>query len=92
MQSAVSLEEYTAWTDGRLVFAATPLSEVIQRLSRWYDVEIRLGDPDLGRETFTASLTHEPISDVIKLLAATVQARVEQHGDTLTLFRRRMPR
>jgi ferric-dicitrate binding protein FerR (iron transport regulator) len=92
MQSGVSLDDYTAWTNGRLVFTDTPLREVIPRLSRWYDVEIRLGDSDLGRETFTATLTHEPISEVVRLLAATVQARVQQRGDTITLFRRRMPR
>ena len=90
-QSGVALDDYTAWTSGRLVFTDTPLRDAIPRLSRWYDVELRLGDADLGRETFTATLTHEPLSDVVRLLAATVRARVEQRGDTLVLFRRRVP-
>jgi transmembrane sensor len=92
MRSGVALDDYTAWTSGRLVFTGTPLREAIPRLSRWYDVEIKLGDADLEHETFTATLTHEPISEIVRLLAATVQARVEQRGDTLILFRRRVPR
>lgn len=90
LQSGVALDEYTAWTSGRLVFTNTPLSDAIPRLARWYDVDLRLGDADLGRETFTATLTHEPMSDVVRLLAATVRARVERRGDTLVLFRRRV--
>lgn len=90
-QSGVALDDYTAWTAGRLVFTDTPLRDAIPRLSRWYDADVRLGDPDLGRETFTATLTHEPVSDVVRLLAATVHARVEQRGDTLVLVRRRVP-
>ena len=90
-QVDVALDDYTAWTSGRLVFTDTPLRDAIPRLSRWYDVELRLGDADLGRETFTATLTHEPLSDVVRLLAATVRARVDQRGDTLVLSRRRVP-
>lgn len=90
-QSGVELDDYTAWTSGRLVFTNTPLSDAIPRLSRWYDVELRLGDASLGRETFTATLTHEPLPDVMALLAATVRARVERRGDTLVLIRRRVP-
>lgn len=90
-ESGVALDDYTAWTSGRLVFTDTPLRDAIPRLSRWYDVQLALGDPDLGRETFTATLTHEPVSDVVRLLAATVHARVDQRGDTLVLLRRRVP-
>ena len=91
-QSGVALDDYTAWTSGRLVFTDTPLRDAIPRLSRWYDVELRLDDAELGRETFTATLTHEPLSDVVRLLAATVRARVDHRGDTLVLSRRRVPR
>jgi transmembrane sensor len=90
-QSGVALDDYTAWTSGRLVFTDTPLRDAIPRLSRWYDVELRLDDADLGRETFTATLTHEPLADVVRLLAATVRARVDHRGDTLVLVRRRVP-
>jgi ferric-dicitrate binding protein FerR (iron transport regulator) len=90
-QSGVALDDYTAWISGRLVFTDTPRRDASPRLGRWYAAELRLGDPDLGRETFTATLTHEPLSDVVRLLAATVRARVEQRGDTLVLFRRRVP-
>ena len=89
-QSGVPLDDYTGWTTGRLVFTNTPLREAIPRLSRWYDVELRLENADLGRETFTATLTHEPVSDVVALLAAVVRARVERRGDTLVLVRRRL--
>jgi transmembrane sensor len=90
LETGVVLDDYTAWTSGRLVFTNTPLRDAIPRLSRWYDAELRLDDPSLGRETFTATLTHEPLSEVVRLLAATVRARVEQRGDTLVLVRRRV--
>lgn len=36
----VATAQYTAWKDGYFAFDATPFPEVLEQLSRWYDIEI----------------------------------------------------
>lgn len=43
----VNASEETAWRNGRFIFIATPLIDVMRQISRWYNVEADLGDlPD----------------------------------------------
>ena len=47
VRSGLSTDRYLSWSDGRLAFDDTPLPEVAAELGRWYDLDIRLGDPEL---------------------------------------------
>jgi hypothetical protein len=45
--SAVDVSLYTAWKDGDFRFKATPLTEVLRQIERWYDLDIDYtGIPD----------------------------------------------
>ncbi|MFZ5623153.1 MAG: FecR family protein, partial [Gemmatimonadota bacterium] len=84
----VALDEYFAWTDGRLVFRDVPLAEVAAQLSRWYDVDVRLGAESLGRLRLTASATErEAPEDVLRLIAASLDLdlQISHAGQTYTL-------
>ncbi len=81
----VNLDGYFGWTEGRLVFRNTPLSEALRRIGRWYDVDVRLVDPGLSTRTLTASFHHEPAAEVVRLVATTFGLRVERHGATFVL-------
>lgn len=86
----VDVADRLAWTEGRLVFAQEPLGTVVQRLSRWYDIDVRLGGGDsvLARVPFTASLTNENPESVLRLLAQAANARLERRGSAFVLFRK----
>jgi ferric-dicitrate binding protein FerR (iron transport regulator) len=78
-----------AWVSGRVVFDRMPVPEAIAQINRWYDADVRLGDPTLGRYTLSASLTTEPFPEAIRIIAAALDARVERRDSTFTLFRAR---
>ena len=79
---------YFDWTKGELVFNGAPLSEALPAISRWYDVEIRLGDPSLASRRLVARFGPHSAHEVVRLLALAANARSEQHGDTIVLLPR----
>lgn len=81
----VSVDRYLAWTEGRLEFSDTPLGEALIRIGRWHDLEIRLADPALGRRPLTASFNDEPAAEVLRLIAASLDLRVEQRGKLVVI-------
>lgn len=83
----VAVDQFLAWTTGRLVFRATPLGDVAVELGRWYDVDIRLANPSLGNEQVTASFKDEPASTAIRLVAAAAGLSVERDGTRYILRR-----
>lgn len=91
-ERGADIEAYFAWTDGRLVFKNAPFGEAVPQIGRWYDADIQLGDSALARVRYTASLTNEPLSEVLKLLAIALDLRIEQRGRTILLFPKKLSR
>jgi transmembrane sensor len=82
-----NLDDYLGWTEGRLVFHDTPLPEALRRISRWYDVDIRLVDSAFMSRTLTASFHDEPAPEVVRLVAASFGLRLERDGSVFVLRR-----
>jgi ferric-dicitrate binding protein FerR (iron transport regulator) len=70
------VEQYLAWTRGRLVFTDAPLSSVISELERWYDVDIQTGDRSLDDERVTISFATESVGEALSALAKVLNTRV----------------
>jgi transmembrane sensor len=85
---AVDVSTYTAWLENRLSFENTPLPEVAAELARWHNVEVRLGDPSLSRETFTATFTAESFAETLRALTTVLGLRAERTNGTVVLYRR----
>ncbi len=75
----------TAWTQAQLVFDDTPLPSALTELSRWYGVELRIGDPGLASRHISATVFDEPLEAMLTQLAASVGARYERVGPVITL-------
>jgi len=80
---------YFDWTRGELVFRGVPLGEALPAVSRWYDVEMVLGDSSLASRRLVASFGPHSARDVGRLIALAVGARYETRGDTTLLLPRR---
>jgi len=85
MERGVPLERYLGWTDGRLVFQDTPLRDAAIQLGRWYDLDVQLTDSALGAKRLTATFKDEPPSQVLHLIAASLDARIGQQGRVVTI-------
>jgi ferric-dicitrate binding protein FerR (iron transport regulator) len=77
----VDTEFYTGWKDGRMSFRDRPLDEIMQILSRWYDIDQVVYSSDAIRDMrFGLNLDrYDRIDTIIELLNMTggVTARVE---------------
>ncbi len=86
--SEVDTRLYTSWRDGYLIFHKQPLINILKKISRYYNVEIRLEDPLLGNETFSGSLdlkTSAP--DLLQVVTEIIHARVEDVDNQIIIKR-----
>jgi len=81
----VDVTSYIAWTQGDLGFDGTRLGDVVPALERWYDVAIRLTDSSLAERRLTATFRRESLSQVLELLALSLNVRVQRAGRTVVL-------
>jgi transmembrane sensor len=87
VRSGADVARLLAWTDGRLVFADTPLQEVERQLERWYDVDVRLASADLGRLRVTGAFEDEPVTEVLEAAARSLDLAVRRVGGVYELSR-----
>lgn len=57
-----------AWKEGRLIFVATPMSEVIKILQRWHGVKIEIKDPEILDYKITADFYSESMVQISNIL------------------------
>ncbi len=67
----VDAAKYGAWTEGKLVFRGDPMTEVVQRIKKWYNVEIILADRELEQYSFRGTFQDDSLEEVIRCLALT---------------------
>ncbi|KQS31251.1 FecR family protein [Dyadobacter sp. Leaf189] len=75
----VNVTEYVSWKDGYLLNNHAPLGEILKKLSRYYKVDIELGEADSSTETFSGSLDlQEDITHVLDILSAATSLTYHQ--------------
>ena len=79
-----------AFASGTLVIRPTTLSKEIPELDRWYDAEIRLGDPALAGETFQGHFGAGSLADLSTLLQMMFDVRIVREGRVLTLYPKKL--
>ena len=76
-----------ALMNNALVFDRATLADAARQLERWYDVDVQVGDPELGRRLVSGSFDVQPVSTVAAALCAVVEARCELRGRVVTMTR-----
>ena len=75
--SKVDAGIYSAWKDGKLVFRDEPLSEVLKKMERWYNVQFVMEDEQLKTYIYQATFKDETLEEVMRLLAFTAPISYE---------------
>ncbi len=57
-----------AWMDGKMVFRGNSMTEVVMRLNRNFNIDIRIIDPEIADYTYTATFQHESLEQILELL------------------------
>ncbi|MEL7588329.1 MAG: FecR domain-containing protein [Prolixibacteraceae bacterium] len=69
--SQVDVYRYISWKDGLLIFESTPMGEVLEKLKRWYNIQIEVKDPAIYSLLFNATIINEDVDEIFDLIAYT---------------------
>jgi transmembrane sensor len=75
------IERELSWQDGLLEFSETPLSEVIEDLSRYTALKIEITDPDLRDLKFGGLFRTDELSVLFATLETNFDIEVDYEGD-----------
>lgn len=65
------LYKYTAWINGRIVFYDDPIETVVNKLAKWYNVDIVIADKRLENYRFTGTFIDESLEQILNILSMT---------------------
>jgi ferric-dicitrate binding protein FerR (iron transport regulator) len=69
---------FLAWKTRNLIFKATSLDEVIEKLEKIYKVDIRLADPRLNQLLLTAQFNDYSLDFILKVIETTFQIEAQK--------------
>lgn len=82
----VEVEMYTGWKDGKYIFEDTTLEEIMQVLSRWYDIEVFYKREGVKSLHFTGDLErYQTINDFLEFLEIGGNIRFTVKGKIVTV-------
>jgi ferric-dicitrate binding protein FerR (iron transport regulator) len=64
------IEKYIAWKDGKLVFDNEPITQVAEKLSRMFNVEIEVAE-NAKQNTYTVTFANDPLFLILDLMKET---------------------
>jgi len=67
---------YKSWSDKDFVFAETPLSEVVQQLTKVYKTSVIIDGDKLETRKLTAHLHYQMLDSALKVITTTLQCKV----------------
>lgn len=74
---------YTSWKDGKVVFDGENLSDIAQKMERWYNVEIRFEKETLKHFKFSGTiLRNKPIDQTIRAMELLAPIRFSYSVNT----------
>lgn len=76
----------TSWSQGRLVFHATPLAEVLDEFNRYSSRKLRLGDASLAQMQVSGSFIPGDNALAVSALAAVLPVKAVDTGGEIVLF------
>ncbi len=79
------MDDIKAWTEGRIVFDETPLSEVIKVLERWHGVTFAVTDSSVLNKTITGSFNSESIHHIMSIISLCTSVDYEIKDSLVTL-------
>lgn len=86
--SAAIIREELAWQGPRLVFVETPLAEVVRQFNARNQLQLELGDPELGALPVDGSFRAEYVEAFVRLLVSDGQIEAERSGADRFILRR----
>jgi len=68
-------KKYGSWSEGKLIFQGDSMDQVVQRISRWYNVDVVLMDTSLKDYKIRGTFQDDPLKNVLEVLTMTSPIR-----------------
>lgn len=84
--STVDASAYIAWREGYFSFEGESLEQIMEKLSRWYDVEVTFASDDVRALRFSGRVErNEDFRSVLNLLGRTLLVKFNVEGNKITI-------
>lgn len=84
----VDVEPYVAWMKRELILRNTPLSDVLDRLSRWYNLEIQLPNPIYKRVKVTGTFKKKSLDYILNAIGLMVNLQYKKEGGKVVFYKK----
>lgn len=82
----VDASAYVAWKEGYFSFEGESLEQIMEKLGRWYDVEVVFAADEARSQRFSGRVDRsEDFRDVLNLLQRTLLVKFEVDGNKITI-------
>ncbi len=82
----VNIEQFTAWKNGRILFEENSLAEILNDISRWYDIDIVYDDPQIQKLRYSIDMKrYDQFKDILDLLELTQRIKFTIDEKTVTI-------
>ena len=69
---------YTSWIEGKIIFEEQRLAEIVEKLKRWYNVDIRFSDAEIGDYRFSGTiLKSKPFNQIIQAFELLLPVKIK---------------
>ncbi len=80
-QRRVDASAYAAWKDGAFIFEDQTLEQIMERLKRWYEMEVFYTHDEIKKYRFTGDLKkYENFKKAVRMIEEVAGAKVEING------------
>lgn len=84
----VDAEDAIAWKNGYFIFNNERQESIMQKIARWYDVEVTYADPEAKNVTYLGTVSRfENVSQVLRKFQKTGEVRFEIDGRKIIVYK-----
>jgi len=85
-QRKVDPEQFVAWKEGRFVFERKPLSQMMNTLSKWYDLQVVFENERAKEIKFTGELKrYDSFEKILAIMEKTQEINIETQGHLIII-------
>ncbi|WP_342083646.1 FecR family protein [Dyadobacter sp. OTU695] len=74
-----------SWVNNVLVFDNEPFEKVIDKMEKWYNVDIQISEPGLRQRKFSGVFNNEGVVEALQALQIIIPFHFEQNGRTIII-------
>lgn len=84
----VDVEKIVAWKKGMFILEEQTLEQIMQKLARWYDMEVFYRNSELKKIVFKGVVPrYADLEEVLNILEKTNEVRFDVQGRTVSVFK-----